>query len=142
MRLEGQYSNSLLTSLEQFSIGGPNSVRAFNISERLTDSAFFASFEWTVNAPGFADAEAFSGLTWGQVLRVSFFSDFAWGFKNDPTIGIEESTVELSGFGGALAFNLPGQFSARLQLAHPFGKKTRGGEDKSSKWWFDFSYLF
>ena len=141
VRLEGQYSNNLLTSLEQYSIGGPSSVRAFNISEKLFDSAFFSSAEWTVNAPGFADVEAFKGLTWGEVLRVSFFSDFAWGYKNDPATG-EEANSGLSGYGGAVTFNVPGQFIGRVQLARPLGKKVPSGDDKGSKWWFDFTYLF
>jgi hemolysin activation/secretion protein len=36
--LSGQYSNALLTSMEQMALGGPTSVRAYPISEYLVDS--------------------------------------------------------------------------------------------------------
>ncbi len=84
VRTEGQWSPSLLTSLEQFTIGGPASVRAYPVSEALFDSGLFGSLELTVNAPGFSHVPAFGGLTWGQVLRVTFFSDFAP--TNTPSI--------------------------------------------------------
>ena len=55
-RVEAQYTNSLLTSTNQYSVGGPSNVRAYNVSEFLVDRAMFASMEWTFDAPLIADA--------------------------------------------------------------------------------------
>ena len=75
-------------TLEQFDVGGPASVRAYPVSELLADSAMFASLEYTLDAPGFSDQPAgFRGLTWGEVLRVSFFADYAHGRVNKATPG-------------------------------------------------------
>lgn len=140
MRLEGQWSNKLLTSLEQFDIGGPNSVRAFPVSEFQVDTGLFASAEWTVNAPFFSSTQFTDELTWGQVLRVSFFADWAYGKVNDPTGGQDE-TIHASGFGTALSFSLPGKFNARVEWAHPFG----GGKPSDgdvSQYWIDLTYQF
>ena len=150
LRLEGQYSRSLLSSLEQFPLGGPASVRAFNISEYLGDRGFFASLEWGVAAPGFADKPAFKNLTWGEVLRVSFFADYGKAYLNSPTAS-DIPNLALAGYGAGIQVSMPGQFTARLQAAHPFGRKVPGritttgtGDPKArrNQYWFDFTYNF
>ncbi len=140
IRLEGQWSNDLLTSLEQFSIGGPNSVRGYPISEFQADTGLFASAEWTLNAPGFSSARFSDAYTWGQVLRVSFFADWAFGKINDPT-PIQTESVNLSGFGTALSLNLPGTLQGRFEWARPFGGDTPSDGD-DSRYWFDLTYQF
>lgn len=141
LRTEGQWSPSLLTSLEQFNIGGPASVRAYPVSEALFDSGVFGSLELTVNAPGFSDVPAFGGMTWGQVLRVSFFSDFAWGRLNDPAASDRESD-SFSGWGAGLGFGIPGELQGRLQYARPFPGANRASDGDLGRWWFELSYQF
>ena len=68
MRLEGQWSNSLLSSQNQYKIGGPNNVRAYPSSEFLRDTAVFGSMEWFFRAPGFSDVDGFSNLKWGDMM--------------------------------------------------------------------------
>jgi hemolysin activation/secretion protein len=140
MRVEGQWTNKLLTSLEQYSIGGPNSVRAFPVSEFQVDTGLFASAEWTVNAPFFADKQFSEAYTWGQVLRMSFFADWAYGEVNDAAAS-EQATIHASGFGTALSFSLPGKFTARLEFAHPFGGDKPSDGDVS-QYWLDLTYQF
>ena len=36
-------------------------------------------------APGLSDAVFTEGKSWADVLRVSFFMDWAWGSVNDPS---------------------------------------------------------
>ncbi len=140
IRLEGQWSNDLLTSLEQFSIGGPNSVRGYPISEFQADTGLFASAEWTLNAPGFSSARFSDAYTWGQVLRVSFFADWAFGKINDPT-PIQTGSVNLSGFGAAISVNLPGTLQGRFEWARPIGGDTPSDGD-NARYWFDLTYQF
>ena len=118
LRLSGQYSDDVLVSLEQFSIGGPDTVRAYPSAEFLGDSAGFASLEWIANAPGFASRPAFGGHTWGQILQASLFVDYATGRLNQVLPG-EVDHIDLSGWGVALQFSMPNSFFARVDVATP-----------------------
>jgi len=122
LRASGQYSDDLLVSLEQFSIGGPDTVRAYPTAEFLADTAGFASLEWIINAPGFASRPAFGGHTWGQIFQVSLFVDYATGQLTEALPGQEDS-ITLSGWGGALQLNVPNRYFARIDIATPISKE-------------------
>jgi hemolysin activation/secretion protein len=141
LRSEGQWSPDLLTSLQQFSIGGPASVRAYPVAEALFDSGAFGSLELTINAPGFSHVPAFGGLTWGQLLRVSFFSDFAYGQLNDP-VSTDRASASFYGYGAGLAFGIPGELQGRLQYARPFAGAATPSDGDDSRWWFELTYQF
>lgn len=115
--LSGQYSNDLLTSMEQMALGGPTSVRAFPVSQYLVDSGYFGSLEWSMRAPGFSDKPAYSHYTWGELLQVAVFADFAGGTLNDPQ-PTDQSSVSISGVGAGLRFN-SARLSAHLDVAKP-----------------------
>lgn len=140
-RTEGQWSPDLLTSLEEFSIGGPASVRAYPVAEALFDSGVFASLELTFNAPGFSHAPAFGGLTWGQVLKLSFFSDFAYGQLNDP-VSSDRASASFYGYGTGLAFGIPGELQGRVQYARPFAGSVTPSDGDDARWWFELTYQF
>jgi hemolysin activation/secretion protein len=140
MRVEGQASNSLLSSQNQYKLGGPNNVRAYPTSEFLRDTAVFGSMEWFFRAPGFADATAFSNLQWGDIVKVSFFADYAAGTVNQPQAG-DRQNVDISGYGAALHMEIPGQFLARVQASHPLSGLPVSN-DRATQWWFDINYRF
>ncbi|HHM06238.1 MAG TPA: ShlB/FhaC/HecB family hemolysin secretion/activation protein [Gammaproteobacteria bacterium] len=135
--LQAQYSDDLLTSLEQFSIGGPNSVRAYSVSEFLRDKAYFASVEWIAKAPGFASRPAFRGRSWGEIMSVSVFADFGGGWLNDPTAS-DLPYVAIGGAGVGLRFNLP-PWSSRLQIARPFTDE-EAGNGRATQYYFELGY--
>lgn len=116
-RFSGQYTPDMLTSMEQFVIGGVDSVRAVPTSQFLADKGVFGSLEYSVRAPGFADHSAFAGFTWGQVLRLRVFSDAAIGVLNNP-VNPASKRVAAEGNGIGLEFTWPGRFTANLQWAH------------------------
>lgn len=118
-RVNGQYSEDLLTSVEEFSMGGPASVRAVPSSQFLTDSGAFASVEWGVRAPGFADKPAFANRNWGDVLRFTVFYDYAYGKYSEfaALSAGENDFVEAGGAGVGLDFGLPGVFRLNVQWA-------------------------
>ncbi len=144
VHVSGQFSDDLLGSLEQMSIGGPFSVRAYPQAEFLVDKGFFGSLEWVMNAPGFADKIAFENKTWGEILQVSIFIDHATGWIDESAI---EDQIEVTGAGvGLQAFvpanvvatfgnylgtwfsqdwqlYFPGELSLRLDVATPIGKR-------------------
>ncbi len=123
-RAELQQSDDLLASLEQFSLGGPDSVRAYSPAEVLTDSGGFLSLELILNAPGFSDRPAFGNRTWGEVFQVSVYADYAGGRNSDPDAASGEfKTDDISGVGIGLQFNMPGKFLGRLDVATPLSDR-------------------
>ncbi len=138
IRASGQYSDDLLVSLEQFSMGGPDSVRAYPTAEFLADTGGFASLEWIINAPFFAAAPAFGGRTWGQIFQVSLFADYATGKLNQVLAG-EEATLDLSGCGVGLQFNVPDRYFARLDVATPLGSQ-EPSNDRDPQYFFRFGF--
>lgn len=144
LRGEAQWSPSLLVPLEQYAIGGPNNVRAYQPTERLFDKAMFLSMEYIINAPGMADIQAFGGKTWGELVQLSFFYDVAFGRLNDPTtqeIRDGTDTQNLKGAGLSLSFNLPDKFATRLTFANQIGDP-RPTNKRSPQVWLDFNYMF
>jgi len=148
LRLDGQYSPDMLTSLNQFVIGGPDSVRAVPTSQFITDKGLFGSLEYSVRAPGFADKPAFGGYSWGQVLRFKIFSDAAVGLLNDP-VNPNYGRVTAEGNGVGVEFTWPGKFVANLQWAHLNGGARPGVSPSdptaipdSSQIWADVTFSF
>jgi len=146
-RFGGQYSPNMLSSLEQFVMGGSDSVRAAPTSQFLVDNGLFSSLEYSVSSPGFADKHAFSSYTWGQVLRFRVFLDAARGFNNDP-VGANNRKY-LAGSGVGLTFTIPGSFTANLQWARLNGgaRPGTGASDpthiqNASETWLDVTYSF
>ena len=150
-RLNGQYSRDLLTSLEQYVMGGPDNVRAAPTSQFLVDRGLFGSLEYRVQAPGFSDKHAFGSYTWGQVLQFRLFEDAAKGWINDPPAASSgtSSSHYLAGFGVGATFAVPGSFTADLQWARlnggarkPAGILDTNAIKDSSQLWFDMTYSF
>ena len=141
LRSELQWSSDLLVPLEQFSMGGPESVRAYGVAELLWDRAAFLSVEYLVDAPFVAERRAFGSRTWGELLQLSLFADYAIGRLNEPLLG-EASSYE--GYGGAglgLRLNLPGRLVSRLMTAWSLGgRDAENGRDPQL--WFDMTLDF
>jgi hemolysin activation/secretion protein len=117
LRVDSQYTRDPLVSLEQFSMGGPDSVRAYSVSEALAEKGGVASLEFVVGAPGFASHPGPGSHTWGDILQFSLFVDYANGELNPPLVSSQNSTVALSGVGGAVQFSLPGRLFARVDVS-------------------------
>ncbi len=127
LRLNAQYSQSLLVSLEQMSLGGPNSVRAYPSAEYLRDSGYFASVEWATNLP-FLDKhplpEWLAGgrkLSWGRALALSLFADHGAGWRNEH-LGNEQHHVQLTGYGVGLSLQTPKVY-INASLASPLNSE-------------------
>ena len=133
----GQYSADLLTSVEQFSMGGPGSVRAYANAEYLVDTGYSLSLEWLLRAPGFAQWPAFAGRRWGEILQFVLFTDTAQGRLNDP-LASERKTVSLHGVGGGLRI-YAGAFSMRVEIASPISDET-ASNGRDPQYFFEFNY--
>ncbi|HEX7342329.1 MAG TPA: ShlB/FhaC/HecB family hemolysin secretion/activation protein [Rhodanobacteraceae bacterium] len=123
-KFAGQYSRDALVPMEQFSIGGPDSVRAYPIAEDLADRGFYSALEYHVNAPGFAyKPSPFHGIPWQNLLTLEGFVDFARGYAvgADNAFGGETKTYRGAGVG--LIFRLPQwhQLLFHLDVSRPLG---------------------
>ncbi|MGH8119160.1 MAG: ShlB/FhaC/HecB family hemolysin secretion/activation protein, partial [Gammaproteobacteria bacterium] len=147
-RADLQWSADLLVPLEQYSVGGPDNVRAFPVAQILWDRAFFYSFELLFNAPFIADRTAFENRTWGELLQLGIFYDSATGRVNSPTgVNPDGPDVDrdgydtLKGAGVGLRFNVPGLIETRLFWAWEIGGDTIGNDERPNIWG-DFTYSF
>lgn len=132
LRLEGQKSNDLLVSLEQYAIGGPANVRAYPVSEALVDTGGAMSLEWIINAPGFADKPA-RNRTWGEIFQFSLYVDYAGGEVNDP-FPLQAENVNFRGYGMGLQFSVSESFYLRLDFATPDTERLPSNQRDPQKW--------
>ncbi|MCP4042664.1 MAG: ShlB/FhaC/HecB family hemolysin secretion/activation protein [Gammaproteobacteria bacterium] len=146
LRFNAQISRDPLLSSEQFAIGGPDSVRAFPVSEYMVDKGLFASIDWTINAPGFADQPAYGERTWGEILKLSLFADYGSGWLNRPTDDDKEAHLDrmsVLGAGAGMELLLPGDITARMQYSRPLGpEQPQVDDDHVEQFWFDLKYSF
>ena len=113
-RYRGQYTSDLLVAIEQFSLGGPDTVRAYPVAEALVDNATFLSIEWIA----FVSPEV--KHTWLNKFQFSVFYDYAKGSKNDPIVN-EVPSVTLGGAGFSVQVKPFDVVSARIDYAFPVG---------------------
>jgi hemolysin activation/secretion protein len=129
----GQNSSDLLTSMEQFSLGGPDTVRAYPVAESLMDSAYIFSVEW------FAFASPDVAHTWTNNMQLSVFYDYAKGSLNDPLRNDIES-VSYSGLGGSVQINPLKDLTMKATLAFDLGDKP--SDNMSWPFYFNLKYDF
>ncbi|MGH8053074.1 MAG: ShlB/FhaC/HecB family hemolysin secretion/activation protein [Stenotrophomonas sp.] len=137
LRGSAQFTDDALTPMEQFSVGGPTSVRAYPLSAALGDRGVQATFEYQLSAPGFADTPSpFNGRRWGDLLELSLFYD--WGrtspASDNRRLGILPTTLE--GAGIAVGLHLPWQPALKLDLsaAKPTGRYRAPDADDVQVW--------
>jgi hemolysin activation/secretion protein len=130
-KLGGQYTRDALPPLEQFVIGGPDSVRAYPIADALTDRGWYGSLEYHIDAPGLGDrVSPFYDRPWRELLEVEVFYDFGRGYASNHRDG-NNPVERLEGIGAGLIFRIPRfhHFEFRLDASVPTG--SRDASDKS-----------
>lgn len=117
-KVNGQYTRDALIPIEQFAIGGPESVRAYPVVEVLGDRGVFTSLEYHVNAPGFGDAiSPFYGRPWKEILEFEIFTDFARAEQAGQHRGSGNDASSRSGIGTGVLFRLPRFYQMQLHLS-------------------------
>jgi hemolysin activation/secretion protein len=151
LRANGQYTSDFLVPLEQFAVGGPNSVRAYPTAEWLYDKGWFASAEWELGVPflkGFEKAHpnCFFVPKWtscnerkrlSEALKLMLFVDVAEGWLNNARVNeLDHQTVTGVGVGVKLeARNL----RLNMSLATPVGSPTPSN-DQDPQFFFSLAY--
>ncbi|HUP92791.1 MAG TPA: ShlB/FhaC/HecB family hemolysin secretion/activation protein [Solimonas sp.] len=118
-RLDGVYSPDPLADTEQFSLGGPNSVRGYPASEVRGDAGYLASLALQ------------KSIDAGPVrLLARAFAEGGQVFIQDADPGVDDSTsLTAVGIGGDAAFS---RVSLKLDWAFPLDDRTvSDGRDDS-----------
>lgn len=113
-KFNGQYSNNSLPALEQFQVGGNESVRGYAQGETLGDRGWYGALEYHVDAPGFGDAASpFRGVPWREVLEFDVFADQARVFDVDGL----EAPADLASVGLGATFRVRHWNNLELRVA-------------------------
>lgn len=118
VKARGQYTNDAVIPIEQFAIGGPESVRAYPIVDALSDRGGYGALEYHVDAPGFGDViSPFYGRPWRELLEFEVFGDYARASAAGQHRGNGENSFIRSGVGGGVIFRLPRFYQMQLHLS-------------------------
>lgn len=114
IKLNGQYTDKYLSSVEQFSLGGPNAVRAFSVSDVSVDSGAYAGFELFFDSP----VNFSKNISWLDPVKPYVFFDYGYGVARSAGSDINQDAVlKAYGFGVRLSFANRG--AANLVFAKP-----------------------
>jgi hemolysin activation/secretion protein len=119
----------ILTAVEQFQIGGIANVRGYPPAEAVGDNGYSTTFEWTFPAYGLSKSirVPFSHGKLYDAVRFALFYDWANARLRRPT-GTQEKNKTLSSAGCGFRFNLPEDFSVRVDMAWPLDNMPSDGD--------------
>lgn len=139
VRVNAQYSEKFLSSVEQFSIGGPNAVRAFGVSDVSVDSGAYSGFELFFDSP----------INFNERLNLPFdpprpfvFFDYGYGVARTAQGNLNRD-VELKAWGIGMRINWSGRGSANFIYAEPHSAKFQddfSDAEGDSRFFFDIQY--
>ena len=115
VKVNSQYSPKFLSSVEQFSLGGPNAVRAFSVSDVSVDSGAYLGAELFFDMP--IDLVSRFNLPLEPIKPFVFF-DYAYGVSRRPGGG-EDLDAQVKGYGLGLRATMPGRFNLNMVFAKP-----------------------
>ena len=104
----GQRSDSNLDSSEKFSLGGPNGVRAYPVSEAAGDEAYLTTAELRYNVPA-----AQKGALW----QLSAFYDHGVSNLEKHSLKPNDNRRSLSGLGFGVQYTKPSDYSIKVTYA-------------------------
>ena len=115
----GQLSSDSLVVIEQFSIGGQDSVRGFPSGEHMGDSGYSVTGELRV-----------SPLKNKELLQLALFIDHGYISVKNPVEG-QKKDESLSGAGVGVRLNLPYDFNIRADVGFPL-EPSKNSEGKNA----------
>lgn len=147
-----QWSDVKMPSVELYSLGGPNAVRAYDTTLFSVDRAGFAELEMYLDLPKALDIGLASGRSLKDVLQFTVFVDYAYGTQValEPTVGPApiDQWASLTGAGIGVRFNWGNSLNAMLSVAKPVESRfsdpdvSISSDDQSAQFWFETTYVF
>ncbi len=144
-RVSGQFSEEVLPSMEQFSVAGANTVRAYEINQFSADKAIYAGADWLFNMPRFLSFRVFD-VPFYQMVQPLVFFDYGYGEQNIVAFATQEETAELIGWGYGVELAYKDMLSGRVQVARrihdDFSNDELDAVGDDTTFLFDVQYRF
>lgn len=115
VKMNAQYTEKFLSSVEQFSLGGPNAVRAFGVSDVSVDSGVYTGVELFFDLP--FDITGALNIPIDPI-RPYVFYDYAYGVARGIA-GVKDFDAQISGYGAGFRVNWPGKVTANVIFGRP-----------------------
>ena len=129
----GQWANGNLDPSQQFIVGGPASVRAYDVSALSADTGYQFTAELRHTYPEF---------WYGRWQTIAFVDD-AHVTVNRTTFAPGPNTASLYGAGVGMNWAGPDEWTASVTLAAPFGGRPElVGDTPSARGWVQVSKAF
>ncbi|WP_428819863.1 ShlB/FhaC/HecB family hemolysin secretion/activation protein [Microbulbifer sp. MCCC 1A16149] len=139
-----QYSENTLPSFEQFSLGGANGVRAFDVRDFSADQAGLISAEWYPSFPDAINPRIF-GNRLNDMLQVAVIADAGYGVVNNFEEDLNNDWAALAGAGFLFKFSWSENWASQLSVAWPTTSKSSiegtGDDADNPTVYADFSYF-
>ncbi|WP_111642385.1 ShlB/FhaC/HecB family hemolysin secretion/activation protein [Marinimicrobium alkaliphilum] len=137
LRLSGQYSGTSLSSINQFSLSGPNRSRGYALNAFFADDGVHAGIDWIF--PGIGAS--------ARHLQPLVFADYGYGIAYQLLEGVDDTIGEMSNIGLGFRFNAGRAMRGSLTIAQPLTSRNtamddRGAMDEGVRAYFDIQYSF
>ena len=133
LALSGQWANGNLDPSQKMVVGGPYSVRGYDVDAISADTGYLGTAEFR------HDLRA----TWGGLWQAVAFVDSAHVTVNQNTWAAGTNSATLSGAGVGLNWSGPNMWSAKFDLAAPIGSRPElVGSTGSPRAWVALSWGF
>jgi len=141
-----QLTGSALSSISQYSLGGPTTARGYPVNQFSADNAAYLGVDWVFNWPSLLDFDVSPSHTMKDFAQPFFFADTAYGIKTSLRSDEEDSEATLIDAGIGFRIFYENQFQGNLQFAFPISNKFTDVEldepEDSVRIVFDFQYSF
>lgn len=139
-----QCSDTALPAFEQFSLGGANGVRAFDVRDFSSDQAGLVSAEWYLSLPSALNPRFF-GHRLNDVVQLALIADAGYGVVNNYESDLDNDWAALSGAGLLLKFSWQENWAGQISMAWPTMSKSSvdgvGDDPDEPTIYADFSYF-
>ncbi|MDH5445581.1 MAG: ShlB/FhaC/HecB family hemolysin secretion/activation protein [Gammaproteobacteria bacterium] len=143
MRANAQYSETTLSTLQRFNLGGATRARAYQPNLFTADDAFYMGIDWLFSSPSFMDVNIGENFNLKKAISPFIFVDYAYGVQNNTST--VNNTAELTNWGIGLQLH-SGGFRGNLQYAFPTAQKFSHPDGvnfkEEDRLVFDISYSF
>jgi hemolysin activation/secretion protein len=133
VRVLGQKANVNLDSSQKLIVGGPNSVRAYDVSTLAADGGFDSSFELR---------RGLGAVGPGQVQGVAFFDYASININSNPWPGAGVNSARLMGAGLGMNWTTPSNTRVKFSLAKPIGTTELVTTPSKARGWLELSTAF
>ena len=116
-----QFTDSALSSINQYSLAGPTKVRAYQSNQFSADRGVYAGLDWVMNFPDSFDWEI-ADSRFNNVFKPFVFIDTSWGESQSLVNNVKDSTGQLTGGGIGVQMSYSNVFQGNLQIAFPFAE--------------------